>query len=109
MANQLEGRRDGETVWVVFPSVDVGPAGKTKVNAWVHEATVFSARHGLVQLGRDSTPRAVHIWCETVHDTSQAAWQRAAEVVRRAGMELLAKAAEFEGTATAVAAREGAA
>lgn len=103
--NMLEGRQDGDTVWLLFPAVDVLSTGATKVNAWVHEATVFSARHGLVQLGDHEAPRGVHQWTETVHDTPQAAWQAAAAVMRRAAAELLAKAGEFDGTAVAIAGR----
>lgn len=102
--NQLEGRQDGDTVWLCFPNVEVAPQGTVKVNAWIHEATVFSAQHGLVQLGGNTQPRGVHNWCETVHDTAAQAWSAAAAVARRAAAELLATANEFDGKAAKIAA-----
>lgn len=104
--NLLEGRQAGDTVWLCFPNVEVGPQGAVKANAWIHEATVFSAEHGLVQLGDHTQPRGVHSWCETVHDTAAQAWGSAAAVARRAAAELLAKASEFDGTAAKIAAPE---
>ena len=107
--NLLEGRQDGDTVWLCFANVEVGPQGAVKANAWIHEATVFSAEHGLVQLGDHAQPRGVHFWCETVHDTSAQAWGAAAAVARRAAAELLAKAGEFDGLSAKIAANAEAA
>jgi hypothetical protein len=97
--NKLVGRQDGNTVWLCFANVEVGPQGSVKANAWIHEATVFNAEHGLVQLGGHTQPRGVHNWCETVHDTAAQAWGAAAAVARRAAAELLAKAGEFDAIA----------
>lgn len=103
--NMLEGRKDGDTVWLCFPNVEVAPQGAATVRAWIHEATVFSAAHGLVQLGAAAQPRGVHQWCETVHGTAKEAWQAAAAVARRAAAELIAKAGEFDATAAKIADR----
>lgn len=107
--NMLDGRQDGDTVWLCFPNVEVSTQGAVKVNAWIHEATVFSAQHGLVQLGGHTQPRGVHSWCETVHDTAAQAWGTASAVARRAAAELLAKAGEFDGLAAKIAANAEAA
>jgi hypothetical protein len=103
--NQLDGKKDGDTVWLCFPSVEVGSRGAAKARAWVHEATVFSAEHGLVLLGGEQTPRGVHKWCETVHGTAAEAWGEAAAFMRKAAEELLAKATEFDEVSAKIAAR----
>lgn len=93
--NPLEGRQDGETVWIAMTSVEsTFGEGVVIARSWVHEAEVFSVAHGLIQQGKHATPRGVYRGSETVHATAEGAWLAVAADHERAAATLLAEAAE---------------
>jgi len=92
---RLEGFSDGERCFVSFAYIEDN-GGEPRASAWVHEATVFSAEHGLVvRDGGDGTPKATTCG-ETVHRTAEQAWRRCAAELRVAAAVVGAKASECD-------------
>jgi hypothetical protein len=95
----LEGYTDGDSVYCASVFVQDGfvtnGGGLIKTNCWVHQAEVFSVRHGMIQLGAHVSPRAVSCG-ETIHATAAAAWAWCAGQLRAGAFDLGAAADEAQ-------------